>query len=53
MDEIGEVDDKVVALEWEIEQERLHAEARMKQLMKLKAKKVNKAAEKAEREIRA
>jgi hypothetical protein len=53
MDEIGEVNDEVVALEQEMEQERLWAEACMKQLAELKAKKVKEVAEKAERECRA
>jgi hypothetical protein len=39
VDDIEEVDDEVAALEREMEQERLQAEAHMKQLAELKAKK--------------
>jgi hypothetical protein len=47
------VNNEVVALEREMEQERLCVEARMRQLMELKAKKVKEAAEKAERVCKA
>jgi hypothetical protein len=53
MDEIEEVDNEVVALEQEMEQERLWVEACVKQLMELKAKKAKEVAEKVERECRA
>jgi hypothetical protein len=48
VDDIEEVDDEVAALEQEMEQERLWAEACMKQLTELKAKKAKEAVEKAE-----
>jgi hypothetical protein len=53
VDNVGEVNDEVVALEREMEQERLRAEARVRQLAELKAKKVKEAVEKAEREHKA
>jgi hypothetical protein len=48
VDDAGEVDDEVVALEREMEQERLWAEACVRQLAELKARKAKEAAEKAE-----
>jgi hypothetical protein len=53
VDEAGEVDDEVAALEREMEEERLRAEARARQLAELKARKAKEAAEKAERERKA
>jgi hypothetical protein len=48
VNEIEEVDNEVVALECEMEQERLWVEAHVRQLMELKAKKVKELVEKAE-----
>jgi peptidoglycan hydrolase CwlO-like protein len=53
VDKIEEANNEVVPLEREMEQERLQAEARVRWLVELKAKKAKEAAEKAERECRA
>jgi predicted nucleic acid-binding Zn-ribbon protein len=45
VDDIEEIDNKVAALEREMEQERLRVEAHVKQLVELKAKKAKEAAE--------
>jgi hypothetical protein len=45
VDDIEEVDNEVVALEHEMEQERLWVEAHVKQLVELKARKAKEAAE--------
>jgi hypothetical protein len=53
VEEAGEVDEEVAALECKMEQERLHAEAHMHQLAELKAKKGSEAVERAEWERKA